>query len=104
MPDDRLGPLQTFLSAVAVSSFAGLAALLRSNKEITLRSVLTAIIYSGTMGLTIALLWFNYGRDNVYFLLGVCALAGIGGTSLLDFIVLVLKHGGVKITINPDDD
>lgn len=104
MPD-RLSPLQALLAAFTISSLGGLASLLRSHKPITLRALLAASLYSGLMGLIIALLWYNFfdGKGNIYFLLGVSGLAGIGGTTVIDFVIQVLKRGGVNITITPQD-
>jgi hypothetical protein len=110
MQDKQMGPethtpLQVFLSAFVLSSFGGLAALLRSNQEVTLRAVLSALMYSGGLGVVIALLLFNTfeGKGNIYVLLGISGLAGMGGMTLVDFIVQVLKKGGVEIVVHPKD-
>lgn len=101
---EKLEPLQVFLSAFALSSFGGLAALLRGNQPLSVRLVVAAIAYSGLAGLTIALLWYNYFSDqgNIYFLLGVSALAGVGGTTVIDFMVqalLKMMSGGLNISL-----
>lgn len=105
MPD-KFDPKMTLSAAFAISSLGGLAAMLRSNKPLTVRAVLSAVLYSGVMGLIIALLWYNYfdGNGNIYFLLGVSGLAGVGGTTVLDFIVQAFKQGGVHITITPGEE
>ena len=109
--NEKLSPIAVLCSAFAISSVGGLAALLRSKQQLTLRSILATSLYSGTLGLVIALVWYNhYATSNVWFLLGVSGLAGIGGTTVMDFVVQVLKHGGVNITIaskqpkKPDQD
>jgi hypothetical protein len=58
------------------------------------------------LGVVISLLWYNYfeGKGNVYFLLGVSGLAGIGGVTVLDFIIEALKRGGIHISISPGDE
>ena len=101
MPVNGFDPLKVFAAAFSISSVGGLAALLRSKREITRRAVLSTMLYSGVLGLVIALLWYNYfdGRGNLYFLLGVSGLAGIGGTTVLDFFIQVLKNRGINITI-----
>jgi hypothetical protein len=101
----RLDPFGALIASFAISSLGGLAALLRSKQELSLRSGLAAMLYSGVLGLIIALLWYKYfdGQGNVYFLLGVSGLAGIGGTTVVDFVVQVIKQGGVHITITPQD-
>lgn len=105
MNGDELTPLQVFLSALGISSLGGLAALLRSKKQLTPRAVAAAVVYSGALGMIIALLWYNKFRDgNLYFMLGVSGLAGIGGMTALDFIVTALKKGGVNIIIQRRGD
>ena len=104
MPD-KLTPLQVLAASFAISSLGGLAALLRSDRDLCWRNAASAILYSGIVGLIIALLWYNVfdGKGNMYFLLGVSGLAGIGGTNLVDFLIQVVKKGGVHISINPGD-
>jgi hypothetical protein len=75
---DRLNPIYVFVSAFGVSSFAGLAALLRGGKQVTIIAVLSAVLNSGLLGLAIALVWYNKFQDNVYFLIGI----QIGGLSV----------------------
>jgi hypothetical protein len=107
MPADQLDPLRVFLSSFGVSSFAGLAALLRSGKPISPLSVFSAMLNTGLVGLAIALIWYQQFRGsdaNVYFLIGVCVLAGLGGTTAIDFIVQVCKRGGLHITIATDKE
>lgn len=103
---DRFDPLKILIASFAISSLGGLAALLRSNQVLSRRNVLATCLYSGMMGLVIALLWYTYfdGCSNLYFLLGISGLAGIGGTTLLDFVVQSLKKGGIHISISPGDD
>jgi hypothetical protein len=107
MPADQLDPLRVFISSFGVSSFAGLAALLRSGKTISVLSVFSAMLNTGLVGLAIALIWYHRFRgndENVYFLIGVCVLAGLGGTTAIDFIVQVCRRGGLQITIAAQDD
>ena len=105
MPD-RIAPLQALVAAFLIAAFGGLAALLRSQHPITLRSALAAILYSGLLGLVIALLWYNYfdGQGNIFFLLGVSGLSGIGGATLADFLVQLLKQGGIQVFVMPQHD
>jgi len=106
MSNHGLDPLKVFAAAFAISSVGGLAALLRSKHSLSLRSICSAMLYSGITGLVIALLWYSYfdGNQNLYFLLGVSGLAGIGGTTVLDFCVQVLKNRGIHIIVNPRDE
>lgn len=94
---DKLNPLAVFICAFGVSSFAGLAALLRAGKEVNKITVLSAILNSGFLGLAIALLWYTKFQDNVYFLIGICVLAGLGGATMVDFVVESVKSGGLSI-------
>jgi hypothetical protein len=101
----KLDPLSMFLSAFSISSVGGLAALLRSQRQLTFRAVVSTSLYSGLTGLVIALLSHNYfGVDNPYFLLGVCGLAGIGGTTVIDFVLQTIRNGGVDIRFSPKRD
>jgi len=103
---DKLTPLEVFASCFSISSLAGLASLLRSGKPLTWRLVAATLLYSGIFGLVIGLLWFNYfgGQNNIYFLIGVSGLAGLGGTTLLDFIVQGLANGfNIKITASKSE-
>ncbi len=105
-PPEAINPLTAFWSAFGIASFAGLAALLRSGKAITPLSIFSAMLNAGLIGTAICLLWYTKFRseDNIYFLIGVCALAGLGGTTVLDFVIQLCKKGGVSITISPSHD
>jgi len=105
---EKLTPLQVLAACFTISSMAGLAALLRSGRDLNWRAVLTAILYSGTFGLIYGLVWFNYfdGVDqNFFFLIGTSGLVGLGGVSLIDFVVQGLLHGfNIKITAEQATD
>lgn len=76
-----------------VCSFAGLAALLRSHRELTKRAVASAILNSGFFGVAVAALMFQrYGADSsLYLTIGVSILAGLGGNTAVDFGIEMLK-------------
>lgn len=103
MEPPRMDPLTIIVSAFALGSFGGLAALLRSRKELTWRNIFSAVLYSGMIATATALLWFEYfsSRGNTLFVLGISALAGIGGATLVDFAMQIRKAGGLKIIISP---
>lgn len=106
---EKLTPLQVLLACFTISSMSGLAALLRSGRELNWRGIFSAILYSGTFGLIYGLIWFNYfdGADqNYFFLIGSSGLVGLGGVSLIDFVVQGILHGfNIKITTSsPDAD
>jgi len=101
MSDEYLHALSVFLSAFGAASFAGLATLLRFGKKISKLSVLSAMLNSGFLGLSIALLWYqNYRKaENIYGLVGICVLAGMGGSTLTDILVSILSGTGIRVFI-----
>jgi hypothetical protein len=101
--DDKLNPLYVFISAFGVSSFAGLAALLRAGKEISKIAVCSAILNSGLLGLALALLWYHKFQDNIYFLIGICVLAGLGGATMVDFVLQIFKSGILSSALGVKD-
>lgn len=94
---DRISPLTVFICAFGVSSFAGLAALLRAGKQVNFVAVASASLNSGFLGLAIALLWFTKYQDNIYFLIGMCVLAGLGGATMIDFVIQAVKTSGLSM-------
>ena len=103
-----LTPLQVLLGCLTVSSLAGLAALLRSKQALTWRSVIATCLYSGMFGLIYGLIWFewfNGQAQNFFFLIGSSGLVGLGGASLLDFVVDGLLNGfNITISTKKKDD
>lgn len=95
--NENLNPIYVFASAFGVSSFAGLAALLRGGSQVNGIAVLSAVLNSGLLGLSIALVWYHKFQDNIYFLIGICVLAGLGGATMVEFIVAAFKSGGLSI-------
>ncbi len=85
-------PLWVFVSSFLVSAFAGVAALLRSGVSLTRLRVLSAVLNSGLVGLAISLMWYAHMKDNVYFLVGVSAVAGLGGMTTVDFVAAALRN------------
>jgi hypothetical protein len=110
MPDpDQYDPMRLFGTTSALASFAGLAELLRSGRPITTRSVVSAMLNSGLIGLSIGLVWYHkyLGEGNVYFLIGVCVLAGLGGATFVDFASQLLRKWAasqVPGASNKDDE
>lgn len=49
---------------------------------------------SGILGLGIALLWYAKYQDNVYFLIGLCLIAGLGGQATIDLVLDTIKKSG----------
>lgn len=115
MLDEHMHSLAVFASAFGVSAFAGLATLLRfSRKRIGYSAIISAMLNAGFLGLAIALIWYqNYRKaENVHGLIGICVLAGMGGSTLTDLLISLLAGAGIKVIITherdahgrPDDD
>lgn len=81
-----------FIAAFSMSAFAGLAALLRSDKEITWTRVASATLNSGMLGLGMSLIWYTKYIDNLYTLIGLCVLFGLGGPITVDAATAVVRR------------
>lgn len=99
-------PLQVLASSFAISSVGGLAALLRSNQPLTVRAVVACILYCGMLGFIIGALWMKeYGlAGDPYFILAVSGLAGIGGVSVVDLVIIAAKRSGIKLVLSRRKD
>ena len=106
MDNDYLHALAVFGSAFGASAFAGLATFLRFAKKLSKLAVVSAMLNAGFLGLAIALIWYQNFRkaENVYGLIGVCVLAGMGGSTLTDLALSLLSGAGIKVTIIHDRD
>lgn len=101
MADDLFQALSVFCGAFGVSAFAGLATLLRFARKLSKLTVVSAMLNAGFLGLAISLLWYqNYrNAENIYGLIGVCVLAGMGGSTLTDVLISLLSGAGIRVTI-----
>ena len=87
-----LEPWKLFGGIFLSASLAGLAALLRSHQLLTTRRIVSALLNSGFIGTIIALGWYaNYKETNLYFLIAVSVLAGLGGATTLDFVTQYIQ-------------
>jgi CHASE2 domain-containing sensor protein len=93
---------EIFLASFAFSALAGLAAMLRNETPISFTRIIAAILNSGLLGLGMCLLWYKKFSDNIPFLLGVCLLVGLGGMTSVDFVLKVLRSGGLSIKVGND--
>lgn len=92
--------LLSFLGA----SFAGLANQLRSGRALTARGVAAAMLNSGFVGVVIFLVGYQSFRDNLPYLVGMSLLAGIGGATILDFAIqLIRRRAAITIQIDAGD-
>lgn len=106
MGDEHVHALSVFASAFGAASFAGLATLLRFARRISRLSVVSAMLNSGFLGLAIALIWYQNYREakNVYGLIGICVVAGMGGSTMTDLLISLLSGAGIKVTIVHERD
>jgi len=104
--DDQFHALSVFASAFGAASFAGLATLLRFARKLSKLSIVSAMLNSGVLGLAIALIWYQNYREaqNVYGLIGICVMAGMGGSTLTDLLISLLSGAGIKVTIIHERD
>lgn len=91
MVDESISASGVFASAFFVSALSGLVALLRSGEKLTGPSVASATLNSGLLGLGISLIWFLKFRENSYFLIGICVMAGLGGMSTVDLALSIFR-------------
>lgn len=107
--DPDTAPWITSFMVFFGSSFAGLATALRDGSGITRRHVATAMLNSGLLGLIIFMIGYSRFKDDVFFLVGLSLLAGIGSASLMTFAVQLLKRRmaaliGVDVIDNSEID
>jgi hypothetical protein len=104
--DEQFHALSVFASAFGAASFAGLATLLRFARKLSKLSIVSAMLNSGVLGLAIALIWYQNYREaqNVYGLIGICVMAGMGGSTLTDLLISLLSGAGIKVTIIHERD
>lgn len=89
-----------FALSFSVSALAAIAELLRSKRELTRRVFWTTILNGGMMGTMIAMLWYSQFPGNPALLIGLCILFGLGGVPIIDFILFVIRKGGIDIRID----
>lgn len=98
--------LVTFVAGFGLAAIGGLAALLRSRQSLSCRKAAASMLYTGMLGLVIALL--GYGRfadaQDISALLALCGLSGLGGQSAVDLVLQIFAKGGLSITIQPRSD
>ena len=95
----EINPVWVFVSSFFVAAFAGLAALLRSVTPLSTKSVCSALLNSGLLGLAISLLWYTKFQSNPFFLIGICVISGLGGLLSVDFVLKAIQGGGLKISL-----
>ena len=92
-----MAPTQIFLYSSVFAALAGIAAMLRSEKKLTVVGIISSLMNSGLLGLGISLLWYNKFSENLYFLVGVCVMAGLGGMTTVDLALKIFQKNALKI-------
>lgn len=81
------------LALFPACSLAGLAALLRSRQRLTYRTVASAMLNSGILGVGAGCLHVHYyGQQSLLMTVGLSILGGLGGNAMLDFAIETLKN------------
>ena len=80
-----MNALGLFICSFFLAAFAGLAALLRTGTTLTKMALLSWFLNSGFLGLGICLIWYTRYQNDVYYLVGICVLAGLGGMKTVEF-------------------
>lgn len=87
----------------AGSSVAGWALLLWEAKPITARQKVGGVLLSGFSGVISSLLLYDYLKESPSLLAGVSLLAGIGGASTIEWLLMALRRGlERRLKINTD--
>ena len=99
--DELVFSVSIFAASFGCAAFAGLATFLRFTKKITKLRLVSTMLNAGFLGLAISLLWYkNFQEDkNIYSLVGICVLSGMGGSTLTDAVISLLGAGGLRINI-----
>lgn len=92
------------VSAFLISACAGLASLLRSGSPLGGMRILSATLNSGLLGLGICLVWYSRFQDNLYFLVGVCVMAGLGGMATVEYTLAALRKGWLHVLTGSRDE
>lgn len=91
--------LLLFVSAFAVSGLAGLAALLRSGAPLRVLGICSSVLNGGLLGMGLSMVWLESFRETPHVLVGLCILLGLGGVPTLEFILGLLRRGGLTIRV-----
>lgn len=83
--------ITVFVLCFLLAGAAGFAAILRSERQLSMLTVVSSVLNSAFLGLCVSLLWYTNYRENLYFLVGVSTFAGFGGATITDLIINVIK-------------
>ena len=94
---ETVEPVRVFCAIFGLSALAGISLVVSDKrKECSVRALLGSFMVSGIIGLVIGLIWWSkFGNTDLYFLIGVSMLAGMGGNSTLGllYIIFIRKLG-----------
>jgi hypothetical protein len=93
-----------FVAAFLVAAFGGLASLMRQEKALKFSKCTSAMLNSGLLGLGVSFVWYTQFKENVYTLLGICIMLGLGGNSAIDFVLNAVRKGGFTIKLGSNGD
>lgn len=85
-------PIIIFSVAYLTSALCGIAVVLRSEVELSLRLLVAVFLYNGLLGLSISLLVFEFANNRAWFTIGLSMLCGLAGIQATDLAAAVLKR------------
>lgn len=97
----KLEAFLVFLFALVCSGAAGLAAMLRSRDTLCWKGMISSFLNSGLLGLAISLVWYVRFQENLYMLVGICVLAGLGGVATVELALNIFKERMTNKKDNP---
>lgn len=100
---DRMSQVQTLIACFAIAAVGGTAQLVRSGKTLTVRLLVATFLYTGIAGLVAAMYVFGDSKDSMMAVVAA-GLCGLGGTSVLDFLVGAISRGSVSFKLTDQED
>lgn len=93
MKTEGIDPLWLLLILGPIGSLAGVAALLRSGQKLDKRAFFSAVLNSALFAIVVAVGIYHYfGTDKIWLVIGLSILSGLGGVTLLDFSLSLLRE------------
>lgn len=93
MKSEGIDPLWLLLILGPIGSLAGVAALLRSGQPLDKRAFFSAILNSALFAVVVAVGIYHYfGTDKIYLVIGLSILSGLGGVTMLDFCLALVRE------------
>lgn len=89
--DPEFNAIQIFSFIFGVSSLAGLTRLMKSNKELTARTCISAALSTGLYSLGMGMVLYDQFEGHRFALIGLAILSGIGTQTTTEFIWSLAK-------------